>query len=127
GVARDEALAFALYSEAAAAGDADAQVNLGLMYLDGRGTAPDLAQALHWTEQAAGQGHPIAHNNLGHIYEHGLGVAADRDQALYHYRLAADLGYALGVDNHARLAAAEPASEVQGPLTEPYPAGKIDG
>jgi cell division septation protein DedD len=47
----------------AAAGDADAQFNLGQAYKLGRGVSVDQAQATEWFRKAALQGHPQASDN----------------------------------------------------------------
>lgn len=49
----------------AAAGDADAQFNLGQAYKLGRGVAVDLAMAEQWYRKAALQGHPQAEESYG--------------------------------------------------------------
>lgn len=49
----------------AAAGDADAQFNLGQAYKLGRGVPVDLGMAEEWYRKAAQQGHPQAEDNYG--------------------------------------------------------------
>jgi len=44
----DYAMAARLMREAAEQGDAEAQLNLGLMYAEGRGVAQDDAEAVKW-------------------------------------------------------------------------------
>ena len=44
----------------AKAGDASAQTNLGLMYIDGKGVPQDYQQAVTWFTKAAEQGHASA-------------------------------------------------------------------
>ncbi len=51
----------------AAAGDADAQFNLGQAYKLGRGVPTDLAMAESWYRKAAAQGHAQAQDNYGLI------------------------------------------------------------
>src|SRR5690606_24353969 len=89
--------------EAAEAGETDAAVNLGLMYLDGVGTPVNNGEALRWTRLAAEAGNAVGQNNLGHLYEQGLGVARDTAAAARWYQKAAEQGYALGAENFARL------------------------
>ena len=69
-------------------GDADAQFNLGAMYLDGKGVPRDTAEAAKWTRRAAEQGHAGAQNNLGLIYENGEDVVQNLVQAHKWYNLA---------------------------------------
>jgi tetratricopeptide (TPR) repeat protein len=97
GLAQDERRAVTLYKAAAAAGDAAAQHNLGLMYMSG-GKAP---KALKWFRAAAAQDHAPSVYNLATAYAFGTGVPRDADEASALYRRAALLGsadaaYALG-------------------------------
>jgi uncharacterized protein len=75
-------------------GNADAQIYLGFMYLNGRGVPQDDAAAATWYRRAAEQGHPLAQSNLGLSCEYGRGVPRDDAVALSWYRKAADQGYA---------------------------------
>ncbi|MBY0302604.1 SPOR domain-containing protein [Sphingomonas ginsenosidimutans] len=61
----DYAKAVEQWRAPAAAGDADAQFNLGQAYKLGRGVPADQAQALEWFRKAAMQGHPQAEDNYG--------------------------------------------------------------
>ncbi len=97
GLARDERRAAQLYKAAAAAGDAAAQHNLGLMYMSG-GKAP---KALKWFRAAAAQDHAPSLYNLATAYAVGTGVPRDADEASALYLRAsllgsADAAYALG-------------------------------
>ena len=83
----------ALFAEAAGAGDARAQFNLGRMCLDGEGGPRDYAQALKWSQMAADQGIPAAQYNLGRIYDQGLGVRRDSGVAVAWYEKAAARGF----------------------------------
>ena len=76
----------------ATAGDADAQVNLGNAYADGRGVPQDDAQAVAWWRKAADQGNAVAQGNLGWMYANGWGVTQDDAQAVAWYRKAAEQG-----------------------------------
>ena len=89
----DLAAARSLFAQAAVAGDARAQYNLGRMWLDGEGGAQDYIQALRWNEKAADQGIPAAQYNLGRMYEDGLGVRRDPKQAAAWYEKAAARGF----------------------------------
>jgi len=83
------AQAIACYRMVAENGDCDAQLNIGLMYKNGRGVAKDDAQAVEWFRKAAEQGHSEAQFNLGVMYANGLGVAKDDVQAVAWYCKAA--------------------------------------
>jgi len=63
----DWASAVREWQQPAAAGDADAQFNLGQAYKLGRGVPMDMAQAERWYALAAQQGHVQAENNYGLI------------------------------------------------------------
>jgi len=61
---------------------AGAMVMLGFALTQGRGVAPDMAEALSWYEKAAAKGNEEAIRRLGDIYEKGeLGQAADAARA----------------------------------------------
>lgn len=79
----------------AAAGDADAQFNLGGVFFKGQEVDPDYSEAAKWLRLAAEQGHPQAQYNLGMMYDSGQGVALDHAAAAQWYRLSADRGFAL--------------------------------
>jgi len=70
------------YQTAAAQGDAAAQNNLGLCYLNGWGVPEDYVDAAEWFSRAAEQGHAEAQWNLFQCYSAGRGVAANPDKAL---------------------------------------------
>ncbi|MEM7390795.1 MAG: tetratricopeptide repeat protein [Verrucomicrobiota bacterium] len=87
------------YPEAAAAGDAEAQFYLGLLYTEGRGFPKDPEQAFHWNAKAAEQGHAKAQCNMGAMYAKGLGTAVDHEKAFDWYLRAAGQGVALALHN----------------------------
>ena len=60
----DYAAAGRWYRAAAKQGDAKAQYNLGLSYLDGDGVAASERWGRHWLKEAAGQGHRQAKTEL---------------------------------------------------------------
>jgi TPR repeat protein len=76
-----------------------AQYNLGVMYDQGEGVAPDDKEAVKWYRLAADQGIAQAEFNLGHMYYEGHGVAQDYKEAMKWYRLAADQGLAQAQSN----------------------------
>ena len=73
-------------------GDADAQVNLGHMFAEGRGVVKDEAEAVKWFRKAADQGHASGQSNLGRMYNNGWGVVKDEAEAVKWFRKAADQG-----------------------------------
>jgi TonB family protein len=80
--AQDQAL-FASTKTLAAAGDAAAQNNLGVLYSRGAGVPLDKKQAVYWYTKAAEQGHGWAQSNLAHAYQYGTAGEVDIDKALY--------------------------------------------
>jgi TPR repeat protein len=90
------------YRIAAEQGDADAQINLALMYYKGQGVAQNYSEAVKWFRLAAEKGLEYAQLNLGLMYAQGQGVSQDYEEAVKWYRLAAEKGdadaqYNLGV------------------------------
>jgi TPR repeat protein len=73
-------------------GNAQAELLLGLEYLDGTGAAKNESQAATWIARAAGRGEAVAQMLLGALYGNGRGVAADPSQALHWYEEAAMQG-----------------------------------
>jgi TPR repeat protein len=75
------------------AGDAEAQLLLGLAYLDGRVVEKNAATSLVWISKAAEQGHPMAQNSLGIAYRDGRGTQQNHAEALRWMHKAADQNY----------------------------------
>jgi len=77
----DHAAALAEWGPLAESGDALAQYNLGMMYVQGSGVSRDLVQAADWFRKAADQGLAEAQAKLGALYANGKGVAQDYEKA----------------------------------------------
>jgi uncharacterized protein len=77
----------------AEAGDAEAQVLVGLALDRGKGVAKDRAKAVEWFRKAAEAGHPVGQNALASAYATGDGLPQDYPQALEWYGKAAAQGY----------------------------------
>ncbi len=88
----DYRTAFEEWRTLAEAGDAEAQTALAGLYLDGLGTAVDVAEALRWYRRAAEQGEAVAQQNLGDLYGQGRGVGRDLVSAYVWLSLAAEQG-----------------------------------
>lgn len=73
-------------------GDANAQFNLGWIYLNGHGVPQDYTEAVNWFRKAADQGVPDAQFCLGFLYYNGQKVPQDFKKAAMWYRKAADQG-----------------------------------
>jgi TPR repeat protein len=86
---RDDAKAFALFSQAAEQNDADAQMFLAAMYKDGRGTARDDGRAADWFRRAAQQSKPGAAMALGMIYADRASPIHDDAEAIRWFHRAA--------------------------------------
>jgi len=82
-----------------AAGDANAEFNLGARYEHGHGVPRDYAQARRYLELAAAQGYAPAQNNLGYLYHQGQGVPQDYARARRYFELAATKDYAAAQNN----------------------------
>jgi hypothetical protein len=92
-------------TQAADAGLATAQADLGDMLLKGEAGPPDPAAAAPWLARAAAAGHPIAAFQLAQLYEAGSGVPKDVEAARKLYERAARSGMS---EAEARLAALPP-------------------
>jgi tetratricopeptide (TPR) repeat protein len=71
--------------EAADKGNADAQADIGLRYLDGLNLAKDPAKAFEWFQKSASQGNLKGELELGHMYRKGDGVPKDIGKAIEWY------------------------------------------
>ena len=84
----------ALYQKASD-GDANAQLELGIRHLFGRGVpVEDAVQARDWFVKAADQGNASAQFWLGEMYSAGWGIPQDKARAAIWYRKAANQGLA---------------------------------
>lgn len=76
----------------AEAGNSQAQMMLGKMYLEYYShkpcISPDKRLAIKWLEESANQKNNEALNYLGHIYKNGIEIDKDKDKAVYYYKLA---------------------------------------
>lgn len=80
--------------ERAAAGDADAQLALGLRYQQGDGVIKNPAEAARWFALAAKQGLPEAQYRYGLALLEGRGVVQDYQAAFAWIKKTAERGYA---------------------------------
>jgi len=71
--AKDDADAGRWYRKAAEGGRAEAQNNLGLLYVLGRGVPKDDAEAMKWFGRAAAQGYSPAQTTLAELRRQGRG------------------------------------------------------
>jgi TPR repeat protein len=80
-------------------GNALAQNNLGILYLDGAGVAQSLPQAVHYLSLSAASGSALGQNNLGGLYRDGKGVKRDYARALQWFSASAAQGNASAMYN----------------------------
>ena len=76
---------------AAEQGDADAQCQLGYMYVNGKGV-PE-AEAVKWFRKAAEQGHSKSQCSLGVMYQYGIGVSQSDIEAYAWFSVSTTYGY----------------------------------
>ena len=81
-----------LWKPLAEAGNASAQVFIGIMYNQGHGADRDEKKASEWYTLASKQGYLPAQWRLATMYYHGSGVVQDYQQAANFYSLAARQG-----------------------------------
>ncbi len=73
-------------------GNADAQYNIGILYMKGLGVDKDLRQAFNWYKRAAVGGNVDAMYNLATMYNQGKVVFRSQKDALKWWQKAADAG-----------------------------------
>jgi len=88
-VPKDDKAAFALYRQAARAGNIEAEFATGRAYQTGSGVAPDAALATAWYRAAALGGLARAQTSLGFAYQAGLGVGRNYGAAALWFSRAA--------------------------------------
>jgi len=83
----------------AAAGDAEAQVQMGLNYRDGKDVERDETEAVRWFRLAAEQGNGRGQDNLGYMLLNGRGVAENQKEAVAWFERSAAQGNHWGLNN----------------------------
>jgi hypothetical protein len=95
GTPRDYAKAIKFYALAASEKkDARALNNLGVMAVQGRGSAASASKGMSYFRKAADGGSAAAHYNIGLLYDAGFGVGRSPKNAVAEYRMAAEMGHA---------------------------------
>jgi TPR repeat protein len=89
---KDYGVAYREWAEAANQGQAEAEYNLGMLYLKGLGIARNPQEAFRWLLLAADQGQVNAEFQVGLMREKGVGVRQDYAQAQVWFTLAAERG-----------------------------------
>jgi len=95
----DYAHALAAWQPLAAQGNAEAQNNLGLLYLDGKGVPRNLPEAVRNFQLSAAAGSALGQNNLGGLYRDGNGVPRDFAKAVRWFAASASQGNSAGMYN----------------------------
>jgi hypothetical protein len=86
--------AYCVLKPHAEAGDAEAQYNIGWMYLNGYGLAMNDSLALEWWQRASEQGYTDASFSIAMLYSLGEGqVEKDMDKAIEYYLMAVEDGH----------------------------------
>ncbi len=80
-------------------GNADAQINLGIMYDYGNGVEVNTEIAAAWYLRAAKLGHVSAQFNLGQMYLQGRGVKQNTNQGIHWLQQSAQQGLAIAQYN----------------------------
>ena len=83
----------------AEAGVAEAQIQLGMCYRDGRGVEKDYEKALKWYRACADQGNSEGMDNVGFMHLRGWGVPESFDIAAGYFKASAAKNHAQGQFN----------------------------
>jgi TPR repeat protein len=95
----DYRVALASWKPLAAEGNATAQNNLGLMYLDGKGVKQNASEAIRYLSLSASAGSSLGQNNLGGLYRDGKGIPHDYLRAAQWFSASASQGNGAGMYN----------------------------
>jgi TPR repeat protein len=87
------------WRKAAAQGCAEAHVEIGKCYFQGRGVPKDEIQGHHWFSLAATMGDVRAESYIAHCFQVGKPVKKDYAEAIKWYTLAADKGCDIAQNN----------------------------
>ena len=104
-VKQDKEAAIKLYSEAAEKRDADALLNLGIIYMLGDTVDRDLEKALSYLNQININDKPVAGRYIGDIYQYS-DDSIEREKSKRYYEAAAGKGDLVSYNTLARLAQA---------------------
>jgi len=86
--------AYCVLKPYAESGDAEAQYNIGWMYLNGYGLMMNDSKALEWWKRASDQGYTDASFSIAMLYSLGEGkVGKDMDKAIEYYLMAVEDGH----------------------------------
>jgi len=91
--------ALASWRPLAIQGNPIAQNNLAIMYLDGKGVAQNISEAVRYLSLSAAGGSSLGQNNLGGLYRDGKGVPRDFARAARWFSASAAQGNSAGMYN----------------------------
>jgi len=91
--------AFKEFQSLARQGDAEAQLILGNMYINGNGTSKNDKKGVEWFRKAAEQGDASAQYSLGVMHSDGRGTIKDIQEGMKWYLKAAEQGDAIAQSN----------------------------
>lgn len=91
------------FTAAAAAGNSQAEEQLGGLYLNGQGVAQNCQLALHWFALSAMQGDVQSVYNFGVFYEQGICMPQNSAKAMELYKAAGKLGWAEAQTNVGKM------------------------
>lgn len=80
------------FGRSAKEGNHDAQYQIGLMYLEGKGIAENPEDAAYWFRKAAQNGHAASQFEIGYCFANGIGVQPDARIAAEWFWRAAENG-----------------------------------
>ena len=83
-------------------GSHEAQFNLGVMYLEGKGVPQDREEGIFWFTRAAQAGHIEAQYNLGHLYFENQENPELLEIGVGWWKQAAQQGFAIAQYNYGR-------------------------
>ena len=95
----DYVRAMAAWRPLADQGNAEAQNDIGLLYLEGKGVMANLDEAVRYFQLAAAAGSALGQNNLGGLYRDGRGVSRDYPRAARWFAASASQGNSAGMYN----------------------------
>ncbi|MCL1887353.1 MAG: sel1 repeat family protein [Kiritimatiellaeota bacterium] len=94
GVTPDPVMAHHWFVQAANRGEVRAQVNLGLLLVEGIGAAPSVESAFYWFQKAADQDDPVAFYNLGLLALRRVPREVTADETARLFQKSAEAGFA---------------------------------
>lgn len=83
-------------------GAPDAQFNIGVLYIEGKGLPKNRDQAISWFTKAANQGHPEAQYNLGHLLIEQTGDVDKIREGIDWWRKSAEAEFPVAQYNYGR-------------------------